>query len=379
MKKQYVLFALCLFHFSLSSADIYKHVADDGRIYYTDKPKNNAFKRIIRTTSLDNSATVELNTKKQVGSTLPTGQAEDRAYRKSAEKNTKSKERISTDLNDSFRSFRAEAETAKSKLECPKSVDSDITPPSFDGDGALYGCILGKAQTVKWFINENPASKRVSSVKFLWNDWFKDMGYGLHSDKQEAKRALKVLIELYAPEKAKELNKLFLGNTNKTITSAKFTLKYTFDRGPAIDERMIVVTEAIHSPTAPSAETTPTSTTQDERVTKEDLDIRNDIAYLPNEDKPFTGRYETYYPNGNKKGVAHLKDGKYDGLMTLWDENGQNKSETYIKDGVEVPSKEYAEMTAAEKQQVQNDLNKMLKMASPEQIKKLADIVLPHE
>lgn len=87
------------------------------------------------------------------------------------------------------------------------------------------------------------------------------MGYGLHSDKLEAKKALKALIELYAPEKAKELNKLFFGNNNKTITSGKFTLKYTYDRGPAIDERMVVVTEtdAPDSPIAPAAEIKPAS------------------------------------------------------------------------------------------------------------------------
>ena len=268
MKKQYVLFVLCLLHFSQSNADIYKAIDVNGRIYYTDEPKNSPlmpknipYKRIARTTSLDNSTTVEFNNKKQVDATLPTGKTEDGAHRKSAIKNTKSKERVNTDLDDGFRSFHAAAETTKNKLECPKSVDSDITPASFEGDSALYGCILGKAETVKWFINENPASKRISNVKFLWNDWFKDMGYGLHSDKQEAQNALKVLIELYAPEKAKELNKLFLGNIDKTITSNRFTLKYTYDRGPAIDERMIVVTEtkAADNPIAPAAKIKPAS------------------------------------------------------------------------------------------------------------------------
>lgn len=98
-------------------------------------------------------------------------------------------------------------------------------------------------ETVKWFINETPNSKHVSNVKFLWNDWFTDMGYGLHPDKNEAQKALNVLIKLYAPEKTKELNKLFFGNISKNVTSAKFIIKYTYERGPAIDERMIIVTE----------------------------------------------------------------------------------------------------------------------------------------
>lgn len=28
---------------------------------------------------------------------------------------------------------------------------------------------------------------------------------------------------------------------------------------------------------------------------------RNGVAYLPNQEQPFTGRYEAYYPNGQKK------------------------------------------------------------------------------
>ncbi|MGZ5491520.1 MAG: hypothetical protein ACXWE6_12375, partial [Nitrososphaeraceae archaeon] len=61
--------------------------------------------------------------------------------------------------------------------------------------------------------------------------------------KKDAKKAIKLLSQLYAPEKEKELNKVFFGEENKTINSSNFTLIYTYDRGPAIDERMIVVSE----------------------------------------------------------------------------------------------------------------------------------------
>ena len=37
-------------------ADIYKFVANDGRVYYTDKPKNALYKRIIRTRALNYTA-----------------------------------------------------------------------------------------------------------------------------------------------------------------------------------------------------------------------------------------------------------------------------------------------------------------------------------
>lgn len=142
-----------------------------------------------------------------------------------------------------FDSFRSEAETTKRELQCPNSVDSDTTPAFFDGAGALYGCIQGKMETVKWFITEIPKSNQVKNVKFLWNDWFKEMGFGIHSDKEEAEKALKVLIKLYAPEKSNEVHNAFFGSSSKTIASDKFILEYTYDRGPTIDGRMIVVTE----------------------------------------------------------------------------------------------------------------------------------------
>jgi len=143
----------------------------------------------------------------------------------------------------SFTSFRSEANTAKKEIECPNSVASDMVPAMW-GDGALYGCILGKNETVKWFINENtPNSNQVKNVKFLWNDWFKDRGHGRHPDKKEAKKTLKALIKLYAPKKSKEVYSVFFGNTSKTIIAANFILNYTYIRGPAIDERMIIVTK----------------------------------------------------------------------------------------------------------------------------------------
>jgi len=101
--------------------------------------------------------------------------------------------------------------------------------------------------------------------------------------------------------------------------------------------------------------------------------------YLPNEDKPFTGIYETYFPNGNRKGVAHIIEGKFDGLMTLWDESGQNKTVKNIKNGVDISKKEYINMTDSEKNQVKSDLNNLLNTATPEQIKRLADIVIPNK
>lgn len=39
------------------------------------------------------------------------------------------------------------------------------------------------------------------------------------------------------------------------------------------------------------------------------------------------------HDNGQIKGLAQFKDGKPDGLETLWDENGQKEGERNYKDG----------------------------------------------
>ena len=60
---------------------------------------------------------------------------------------------------------------------------------------------------------------------------------------------------------------------------------------------------------------------------------RNELAYLPNSDEPFTGKYVTYYLNGQKKTEINYKEGKRNGLTTGWYENGQKESETNFKEG----------------------------------------------
>ena len=77
-------------------------------------------------------------------------------------------------------SFQQEAERATKILECPKAK---ITPAS-SGLGAIYGCIVGSSETVKFFINEGEDAGKVKNVKLMWNDWFVDMGYGKHADKK---------------------------------------------------------------------------------------------------------------------------------------------------------------------------------------------------
>jgi antitoxin component YwqK of YwqJK toxin-antitoxin module len=68
-------------------------------------------------------------------------------------------------------------------------------------------------------------------------------------------------------------------------------------------------------------------------VTKEELEIRNDLAYLPNEDKPFTGTHEAFHSNKKKYIETNYKEGKRDGLLMMWDENERKIGAISYKDG----------------------------------------------
>ena len=68
-------------------------------------------------------------------------------------------------------------------------------------------------------------------------------------------------------------------------------------------------------------------------VDYDDLENRNGVTYLADEETPFTGRAEIFHENKQKKAEATFKDGKADGLMTMWYENGHKSMEGNYKDG----------------------------------------------
>jgi hypothetical protein len=121
-----------------------------------------------------------------------------------------------------------------------KCKDSKTTPAQF-GFGRLYGCITGRAQTAKYFINEVPGTKRVENIKIMWNDWFVDIGYGLHADQTEADELVRIAAKLYAPELKDELLNMMRQNSDKTVESKGITFRYTFSSGPKINERLITI------------------------------------------------------------------------------------------------------------------------------------------
>ena len=57
------------------------------------------------------------------------------------------------------------------------------------------------------------------------------------------------------------------------------------------------------------------------------------IVFLLNETKPYTGKYLCKYDNGQKEKEGKYQDGKLIGKWTEWDENGQKKTEKNYKDG----------------------------------------------
>jgi len=138
-----------------------------------------------------------------------------------------------------FKSFTEENERIKAKVIC-----NDVgVSPHFGASGKLFGCIAGKAMTVKLFVNETKDKNRVENIKLMWNDWFIDTGYGLHADKSEAEQFVKAVADLYAPTQKAKLMKVFFASNNEIWSGGLFKFAFTISRGPKIDERLLTITE----------------------------------------------------------------------------------------------------------------------------------------
>ncbi len=62
-------------------------------------------------------------------------------------------------------------------------------------------------------------------------------------------------------------------------------------------------------------------------------EVGSQLAYIPNQDTPFSGKAVNFHPNGQKKQENNYKDGKRDGLWTSWYDNGIKRVEANYKDG----------------------------------------------
>ena len=79
----------------------------------------------------------------------------------------------------------------------------------------------------------------------------------------------------------------------------------------------------------------------EEAVDVESIQERDGLYYLPNESKPYSGWAKDMYDSGQAKGLGRFKDGKPDGRVTTWYENGQKRREVIWKDGEEVSAKRW--------------------------------------
>lgn len=135
-----------------------------------------------------------------------------------------------------FESFDAESATVSDLIKCPAPKVTETA-----GMPDLWGCILPGAEVVKVFVNED-GSGGVENVKVMWNDWTKNTGYGVHTDKAMALAWLAAVVTRYAPESVDRVLAAYEGSSGITVDGQSHTLAYTYWKGPAIDERLFTIT-----------------------------------------------------------------------------------------------------------------------------------------
>jgi antitoxin component YwqK of YwqJK toxin-antitoxin module len=67
--------------------------------------------------------------------------------------------------------------------------------------------------------------------------------------------------------------------------------------------------------------------------TVDTLEEKDGVAYVPNSEQPFTGKYVQKFENGQKKFEMTFEEGKLQGLANKWHKNGQIKGQMNFKDG----------------------------------------------
>lgn len=137
-----------------------------------------------------------------------------------------------------FDSFSNETKLIGDLIKCPSArISSDPGLPD------LWSCILPGAEVVKVFVNSDE-SGGVANVKFMWNDWTRDTGYGIHTDEDIARAWLSAISTHYAPKQVEEVLEAFSSSSDITIVSERYILTYTYYKGPAIDERLFIITKS---------------------------------------------------------------------------------------------------------------------------------------
>ena len=65
----------------------------------------------------------------------------------------------------------------------------------------------------------------------------------------------------------------------------------------------------------------------------EEIEWRGSYRYHKGSDTPYTGKVFGFHENGKKSLEKNYKDGKWDGLNTIWYSNGQKEWEAHYKNG----------------------------------------------
>jgi hypothetical protein len=139
-----------------------------------------------------------------------------------------------------FGTFDDEMKRFLSEVFCPRAK---IGLPEPETSGRLFSCVLGRAGTAKFVINELKGSGRVEDVRVTWSDSFVDIGHGLHADRFEAELLVKITARLYAPSAEAELLQTYKSTKGQIVRKNGFQFRYTYDRGPQAEERLITITK----------------------------------------------------------------------------------------------------------------------------------------
>ena len=97
--------------------------------------------------------------------------------------------------------------------------------------GNIYGCILGRRETVRVFVERYRRERnRVLNVRFVWEDYHRNVGVPLHAGSRAAKKALIGLAKILAPTKREFI--LSLLKRGEGVKS-RSTIQISVDKGPA--------------------------------------------------------------------------------------------------------------------------------------------------
>ena len=107
--------------------------------------------------------------------------------------------------------------------------------------GDLFVCKVGEEVTL--YVNQNLDNNTVKSIKLIWNDYTRDVGYGVHAGTAAAKNAATKLGRMYGLAEPEQLAILMSSEDGAELKSETHAFAYTYRQGPSIDERMILITQ----------------------------------------------------------------------------------------------------------------------------------------